>query len=83
MRRVKCHCDLLFCLPVSFFLNGLLSSQKSQSAFSLLTDEILAQHDKAEQSSMLCTQGLKKDEVPAIASWNQNTDWMDNSCKFF
>ncbi|XP_053537333.1 rab effector MyRIP isoform X4 [Ictalurus punctatus] len=55
-------------------------NSNSQSAFSLLTDEILAQHDKAEQSSMLCTQGLKKDEVPAIASWNQNTDWMDNSC---
>ncbi|XP_060788166.1 rab effector MyRIP isoform X3 [Neoarius graeffei] len=51
----------------------------SRSAFSLLTDEILAQHDKAEQSPMLCTQGLKKDDVPAIAGWNQNLDWMENS----
>ncbi|KAM9500671.1 rab effector MyRIP isoform 2-T2 [Clarias gariepinus] len=52
----------------------------SQSAFSLLTDEILSQHDKAEQSPVLCTQGLKKDDVPAIASWNQNMDWLENSC---
>ncbi|XP_026792137.3 rab effector MyRIP isoform X4 [Pangasianodon hypophthalmus] len=56
------------------------NSNKSQSAFSRLTDEILTQHDKAEQSSMLCTQGLKMDEVPAVASWNLNMDWMENSC---
>ncbi|XP_058250828.1 rab effector MyRIP isoform X2 [Hemibagrus wyckioides] len=55
-------------------------NRNSQSAFSHLTEEILAQHDKTEQSSMLCTQGLKKDEVPAVASWNQNMDWMENSC---
>ncbi|KAF5904077.1 rab effector MyRIP-like isoform X1, partial [Clarias magur] len=56
------------------------NSNTSQSAFSLLTDEILSQHDKAEQSPVLCTQGLKKDDVSAIASWNQNVDWMENSC---
>lgn len=58
-----------------------LSSPKSQSTFSILTDEILAQHDKAKQSAMLCTQGLKKDEIPSVAPWNQNIDWMENSCK--
>ncbi|KAK3546335.1 hypothetical protein QTP70_025669 [Hemibagrus guttatus] len=56
------------------------NSNPSQSAFAHLTEEILAQHDKTEQSSMLCTQGLKKDEVPAVASWNQNMDWIENSC---
>ncbi|XP_027024788.2 rab effector MyRIP isoform X2 [Tachysurus fulvidraco] len=55
-------------------------NSNSQSASSLLTDEILAQHNKTEQSSMHCKQGLKKDEVPAVASWNQNMDWMENSC---
>ncbi|XP_046708420.1 rab effector MyRIP isoform X3 [Silurus meridionalis] len=56
------------------------NSNMCQSAFSLLTNEILAQHDNAEQSSMLCTHGLKRDESPAVANWNQNKDWMENSC---
>ncbi|GAA6108444.1 rab effector MyRIP isoform X3 [Tachysurus ichikawai] len=54
-------------------------NSNSQSASSLLTDEILAHHNKTEQSSMHCKPGLKKDEVPAVASWNQNMDWMENS----
>ncbi|TSK82161.1 Rab effector MyRIP [Bagarius yarrelli] len=62
--------------------NPLLSflPNQPQSAFSLLTEEILAQHDKTEQSSVLCTQGLKADDVSSTAGWNQNIDWMENSC---
>ncbi|XP_062849045.1 rab effector MyRIP [Trichomycterus rosablanca] len=52
------------------------NSNKPHSALSILTEEMLAQQDKAEQSPMLCTQG----PVPTVPGRSKSVDWMENSC---